>query len=55
MFDENRYPTMRFLRCKKCGNIFVESLSGSKECPDCSSENTDIYEPDDSKKKKGEN
>jgi predicted Zn-ribbon and HTH transcriptional regulator len=44
--DENRYPTMKFLRCRKCGNVFVGSLTGAVDCPDCSSEDTQAYTPD---------
>jgi uncharacterized OB-fold protein len=46
MLDENKYPTLRFLRCHKCGHVFVESLAGSTECPECSSAEAGIYRPD---------
>ena len=44
--DENRYPTMKFLRCRKCGNVFVGSLTGAVDCPDCTSEEAELYSPD---------
>jgi uncharacterized Zn finger protein (UPF0148 family) len=46
MFDENKYPTLRYFRCKKCGNVFVMSYDGATECPDCESEQTDVYDPE---------
>ncbi len=46
MINENKYPTMRFMFCKKCGNVFAASFSGARECPDCSSENTTEYNPE---------
>ena len=45
MFDENKYPTLRYMKCKKCGNVFVMSYSGSKECPECASDEADTFQP----------
>ncbi|MDD5675652.1 MAG: hypothetical protein PHC61_15900 [Chitinivibrionales bacterium] len=36
MPDESRYPTMKLLRCKKCGAVFTVSVGSSNECPECS-------------------
>jgi hypothetical protein len=46
MLDENRFPTMRFMKCRKCGNVFVASLSGVTTCPECSSEDAEQFSPD---------
>lgn len=46
MPDEQQYPTMRFMKCKKCGVVFVASLAGSTECPECSSNITGRYKPE---------
>ena len=46
MLDENKYPTMKLLRCKKCGNVFAESLAGTTDCPECSSADASQYQPD---------
>jgi predicted nucleic acid-binding Zn-ribbon protein len=43
--EEEKYPTQRFLRCRKCGRIFVASLSGSNDCPDCASTSLETYTP----------
>lgn len=42
MLDENNYPTMKFMRCKKCGNVFAASMTGYNECPECASEETGL-------------
>ncbi len=44
--DENKYETMRFMKCKTCGNVFAASLAGSKECPDCESHHISRFQPD---------
>ncbi len=35
MRNEEKYPTVRFLKCKNCGHIFTESLSGENQCSNC--------------------
>lgn len=45
MHDENKYPTLRFLKCKKCGNVFTGSLTGDAECPECLSQDAIYYRP----------
>jgi len=45
-FDEGNYETMKILKCRKCGNIFAASLTGSQECPECESSNVLRYRPD---------
>ena len=45
--DESKYETMRFLRCKQCGNVYAASLNDTPECPECSSTKAKIYRPDD--------
>jgi predicted nucleic acid-binding Zn-ribbon protein len=44
--DENNYRTMKLFRCKKCGNVYAGSLTGSTECPDCSSNDVSHFSPD---------
>jgi hypothetical protein len=46
MPDESRFPTMRFMKCATCGHVFVQSLSGEKICPECSSTQTSVYAPE---------
>ncbi|MBD3422113.1 MAG: hypothetical protein GF398_18525 [Chitinivibrionales bacterium] len=45
MHDERRYPTLRFLKCSSCGNVFVAGLDGKSECPDCASQDTTMFSP----------
>jgi len=45
--DENNYKTLRFMKCKTCGNVFAASLAGSKECPDCASNHIAHFRPDE--------
>jgi anti-anti-sigma regulatory factor len=33
--DEDRFPTVRFQKCKACGHVYTGSLSGENECPSC--------------------
>jgi predicted Zn-ribbon and HTH transcriptional regulator len=44
--DESKYKTMRFMKCKKCGNVYAASLTGSKECPECASDDVLHFRPD---------
>ena len=44
--DESNYKTMKLFRCKKCGNVYAASLSGSTECPDCASSDVSHFSPD---------
>jgi predicted Zn-ribbon and HTH transcriptional regulator len=44
--DENKFKTMQFMRCKKCGNVYAASVSGTVECPECSSGDAVRYRPD---------
>jgi predicted Zn-ribbon and HTH transcriptional regulator len=46
--DESNYKTMKLYRCKKCGNVYAASLSGSTECPDCASNDVSHFSPDGS-------
>jgi predicted Zn-ribbon and HTH transcriptional regulator len=46
-FDEDQYPTLTYMRCKKCGNIFVMRLAGTTECPECSSGESEPFKPDE--------
>jgi hypothetical protein len=48
--NESQYPTLRFMHCKKCGNMFVAGLDGSTECPECSSDSTTAYSPEENGK-----
>lgn len=32
---EDKFPTVRFLKCKACGKIYTGSLTGDNACPDC--------------------
>jgi uncharacterized OB-fold protein len=45
MHNENDYPTLRIMRCKKCGNVYVENISGYGTCPNCSSDTAERYDP----------
>ncbi|NLP03902.1 MAG: hypothetical protein GX089_15515 [Fibrobacter sp.] len=47
MINESKYPTMRLMLCRKCGNVFAAGFSGDKECPDCSSQSTTEYNPEE--------
>lgn len=44
--DENKFKTMQFMRCKKCGNVYAANVSGAVECPECSSGDAVRYRPD---------
>jgi predicted Zn-ribbon and HTH transcriptional regulator len=44
--DESKFSTMKFMRCKKCGNVYAASLTGAVECPECSSGDAVRYRPD---------
>ncbi len=35
MRDEDQFPTVRFQKCKACGNVYTGSLSGENPCPKC--------------------
>lgn len=35
MRDEGRFPTMRFLTCRACGQAYTASLTGVDTCPRC--------------------
>jgi uncharacterized OB-fold protein len=47
MPNEQEYPTMRFMKCKKCGTVYVASIGGKAECPECSSRVADTFAPDE--------
>ena len=42
--DENKYPTRRFMRCRKCGQVFAAGPWDTQECPECSSADTEEYQ-----------
>lgn len=33
--DEEQFPTVRFQKCKACGEVYTGSLSGQNTCPKC--------------------
>jgi hypothetical protein len=33
--DEEKFPTVRFLKCRPCGHVFTASLTGVDSCPKC--------------------
>jgi anti-anti-sigma factor len=33
--DEDQFPTVRFQKCKACGQVYTGSLSGENACPKC--------------------
>jgi anti-anti-sigma factor len=33
--DEDRFPTVRFHKCKTCGHVYTGSLTGEDACPAC--------------------
>lgn len=35
MRDEEKFPTMRFLKCRECGHVYTASLTGVNNCPKC--------------------
>lgn len=35
MRDEDKFPTMRFITCRSCGQAYTASLSGVNSCPQC--------------------
>ena len=45
MHDESTYPTLKFMRCKKCGHVFTGSFTGDTDCPECASFDTTTFEP----------
>ena len=45
MFDEGDYPTLKLMKCKKCGYIFTGSLTGENDCPECDSNDTTNFKP----------
>jgi predicted nucleic acid-binding Zn-ribbon protein len=44
--DESKYKTLRFMRCKQCGEVFASGVGAVPECPDCASQNSTVYRPD---------
>jgi predicted Zn-ribbon and HTH transcriptional regulator len=38
--------TLRFMRCNRCGNVFVTSITGYAECPECTSTDAAHFNPD---------
>ena len=47
--DESKYETMKFLRCKQCGNVYTARLGvAAPECPECSSREAEIFRPEGS-------
>jgi predicted Zn-ribbon and HTH transcriptional regulator len=37
--------TLHYMRCKKCGDVFVTNISGYAQCPDCSSTEAVRFQP----------
>lgn len=35
MRDEDRFPTVRFRKCRACGQVYTGSLTGLDACPQC--------------------
>ncbi|MDB5049580.1 MAG: hypothetical protein JWO30_2651 [Fibrobacteres bacterium] len=35
MRDEDKFPTVRFHKCRACGNVYTGSLTGDDACPAC--------------------
>ncbi|HKP98606.1 MAG TPA: STAS domain-containing protein [Fibrobacteria bacterium] len=35
MRDEDQFPTVRFHKCRACGNVYTGSLTGEDACPSC--------------------
>jgi anti-anti-sigma factor len=35
MRDEDKFPTVRFLKCRACGQVYTGSLTGDDACPKC--------------------
>jgi len=35
MRDEEKFPTVRFMKCGHCGNVYTASLTGVNACPKC--------------------
>lgn len=35
MRDEDKFPTVRFHKCKACGEVYTGSLTGQNTCPVC--------------------
>lgn len=35
MRDEDKFPTVRFHKCKACGHVYTGSLTGDNACPAC--------------------
>jgi anti-anti-sigma factor len=33
--DEDKFPTVRFHKCRACGNVYTGSLTGDDACPAC--------------------
>ena len=45
---EDLSHTLRFMRCNRCGNVFVTSIGGYVECPECSLTEAAKFNPDES-------
>lgn len=39
MRDEDKFPTVRFHKCRACGHVYTGSLTGENACPVCHSPN----------------
>ena len=35
MRDEDKFPTVRFHKCRACGHVYTGSLTGDNACPAC--------------------
>ena len=39
MRDEDKFPTVRFHKCRACGQVYTGSLTGDNACPSCHAPN----------------
>lgn len=44
--NEDFSRTLKFMRCNRCGNVFVTSIGGYSECSECSSVDATPFNPD---------
>jgi len=52
--DESKFGTMRLLRCRKCGNVYAAGYGAAvPECPECSSNESELYKPEGSDRNEG--
>ena len=54
MYDESKYPTLKYMKCKRCGHVFTGSPTGDTDCPECKSLDTSSYQPFEKSDSEGE-